>query len=164
MSYDILLVPRSGGSFRSADVSATLAGQPRLRRLAWDRFQSASGLNVLLVADTATDAVDSVVFQVPLPLSGLADSFDFAFDLALLLSERLDATLLDAQTGHEVTRDSRDAVRAKAVEAATWASRLGSQSNATTGRAPSPPTTGAPLRAISSPEPARRPWWRLWGR
>lgn len=161
MSYDILVVPGSGGSFRAADVSATLAGQPQLRRLTWDRFQSAGGLNVLLVADTATGAVDSLVLQIP--LNGLPGGFDFAFELALLVSERLDATLLDAQTGHEVSRDSRDAVRAKAMEAATWASRLANASNAATRRVPSAQMTGASL-ATPSQEPARRPWWRFWGR
>lgn len=161
MSYAILVTPRAGGSFRPADVSATLAAHPQLRRLSWDHFQSAGGLEVQLIADTATEAVDSLVLQIPLgdPPAG----FDCAFDLALLLSDRLDAVLLDAQTGHEVSRDARDSVRAKALEASTWAARLGHASNAATRRAPAAQMNGAP-RATPSLELARRPWWRFWAR
>lgn len=161
MSYDILVTPASGGSFVPAGVSATLAGRPELRRVTWDRFQSAAGLNVLLVADSATGAVDSLVLQIPLNCP--PGDFDFAFELALLLGERLDAVLLDAQTGHELGPDSRDAVRAKAVEAATWASRLGSAASATTQRAPAAQLANAALDTPAQ-APARHPWWRFWGR
>ncbi len=155
MSYDLVIERPDGELFDRRQVEEAIAAWPHLRRYDAESYRS-GGSEVVLVAERPGMPVDSIALRVF--YESLPQGFDSACDVAFGLAERLGGQVVDSQLGEVITRENRDASRARAEEAARWARRLGTEFEEPRAY------VDAPVGGPALEDEGGRPWWKFWAR